>query len=133
MVLQVAICTALLAGAGLLVRTLRELNATNPGFDRDQVVSFTVDPMLAGYTSDQADALRLALIDGVRALPGVASVGSSSILMRGSGMKFTVVLPGQKTQGDDSLNVSINKCLSEILRNSRDKADIRYYVPRWAQ
>jgi hypothetical protein len=56
-------CTLLLAVAGLLVRSFKRLRGVNPGFDRDHIVSFTVNPMLSGYlfATKQTEALRLAL------------------------------------------------------------------------
>jgi hypothetical protein len=49
--LRVALCTLLLAGAGLLVRTFQQLDGMDAGFDREHVVTFTTDPRLNGYTS----------------------------------------------------------------------------------
>src|SRR5262249_24073143 len=41
--IQVAVCTVLLVCTGLLGRTLYELQSTNPGFDRDHVVTATIN------------------------------------------------------------------------------------------
>ena len=49
-VFQIALCTLLLTGAGLLVRTFEQLHNLDAGFDRDHVVTFTADPSLSGYT-----------------------------------------------------------------------------------
>ena len=106
---QAAVCTLLLAGAGLLVRTFDQLRALNPGFDRDHVVTFTADPGLSGYSDAQAKTLRLALMDRARRLPGVESVAAASRpLMRGSGVKTTVAPEGQTPRPDDFLNTSLN-------------------------
>jgi predicted permease len=106
---QAALCTLLLAGAALLVRTFDQLSSLNPGFDRDHVVTFTVDPGLNGYNDQQARTLRLALMERVRQLPGVASVATASRpLMRGSGFKTTVAPEGQALTPGDSLNTSTN-------------------------
>lgn len=106
---QIALCTVLLAGAGLLVRTFEQLRDVDPGFARDRLVTFSEDPSLAGYTSAQAKALRLALIDRVRQIPGVESVAvASRPLMRGSGIKMTMVPAGQKITPADFLNTSAN-------------------------
>lgn len=108
-VAQAALCTFLLAGAVLLVRTFDQLRDLNPGFDRDHLVTFGLDPGLSGYTDAQANVLRLALMERVRQIPGVAAVASASMpLMRGSGMKTTVAPEGQKTSPGDLLNSSVN-------------------------
>ena len=106
---QAALCTLLLAGAGLLVRTFSQLTALNPGFDRDHLITFTVDPGLSGYTDDQAETLRLELTERVRHLPGVTSVAAASrALMRGSGIKTTIAIEGQTAAPGDFLNASLN-------------------------
>ena len=55
--LQIGLCTFLLAGAGLLVSTFRHLRALDPGFDRDHIVTFSLDPEMAHYTVEQAAVL----------------------------------------------------------------------------
>jgi predicted permease len=108
-VFQIALCTVLLAGAGLLARTFEQLKHVNPGFDADHIVTFTVDPSLAGYTAAQAKAFRIDLMQRVRDLPGVVDVAvASRPLMRGSGVKMTVVPEGQQETPADFLNTSVN-------------------------
>jgi hypothetical protein len=48
-VLQVAISLVLVVGAGLLVGTLANLRDFYPGFNRDKVLLFSVDPTVIGY------------------------------------------------------------------------------------
>ena len=113
-VAQAALCTFLLAGAVLLVRTFDQLRDLNPGFDRDHLVSFSLDPGLSGYTDAQANALRLALMERVRQIPGMAAVATASRpLMRGSGVKTTVAPEGQKAGPGDFLNTSLNEVSPE--------------------
>jgi predicted permease len=108
-VFQVALCTLMLAGAGLLVRSFRQLRSIDPGFDASHVVTFTIYPGLSGYTQQQCDKLRLALLDRVRSLPGVTSAGSASrAVMRGSGLKISVRPEGQPITDADSLDTSVN-------------------------
>jgi len=111
---EVALCTVLLAGAGLLVRTLEQLQHLDPGFDRDHVVTFTVKPDLMGYTAQQADSVTNAWIEKVRALPGVTSVAIAGLgVMRGSGIKMTLGVAGQRITSADFLNTSINNVSPE--------------------
>jgi predicted permease len=108
-VFQIALCTVLLAGAGILTRTFQQLRHVDPGFDADHLVTFTAVPSLAGYTREQTKSLRLALTDRVRQIPGVLSVGVASRgLMRGSGIKVTITPPGRQPSPADFLNASIN-------------------------
>jgi predicted permease len=108
-VAQVALCTLLLAGAGLLIRTFTELQHLDLGVDRDHIVTFTTDPGLNGYSADRANALRIALEERVRALPGVASVAIGGLgLMRGTGIKTTAAREGERAAPSDFLNTSIH-------------------------
>ena len=52
-VVQVALAVVVLAGAGLMVRTLQNLHAIDPGFDARNVLIFNVNPELAGYKGRQ--------------------------------------------------------------------------------
>ena len=108
LVLQIALCTLLLAGAGLMVRSFRQLRQ-DAGFTAAQVISFTANLSLAGYTEDQTTTLCRALMERVRQLPGVDSVAAASrAVMRGSGIKMTVAPAGQTIARDDFLNTSFN-------------------------
>src|SRR5690348_11041537 len=74
---QVALSIVVLVGAGLLVRTLRNLYNINPGFDSRNVLLFGVDPTIAGYTDQQTQQLYANLQQRLAALPGVISVSYS--------------------------------------------------------
>jgi len=73
--LQMMMCLVLLVGAGLLVRTLRNLENTPTGMKLDGVAVFGVSPKIpsipAGY------AFYANLLGKMRALPGVESVAIS--------------------------------------------------------
>jgi predicted permease len=74
---QVALSMVVLIGAGLLVRTLRNLHNLNPGFDPQNILLFGVDPHLAGYTDQQTQQLYANLQQRFAALPGVISASYS--------------------------------------------------------
>jgi predicted permease len=76
-VAQVALSVVVLVGAGLLVRTLRNLHSINPGFDAQNILLFGIDPHLAGYTDEQTQQLYANLQQRFVALPGVISVSYS--------------------------------------------------------
>src|SRR5438552_2820320 len=76
-VAQVALSVVVLVGAGLLARTLLNLNSINPGFDAQNVLLFGLDPVLAGYTDQQTQQLYSNLQQRFAALPGVISVSYS--------------------------------------------------------
>jgi len=76
-VAQVALSMVVLVGAGLLVRTLRNLRGINPGFDAQNILIFGLDPVLAGYSDQQTQQLYSNLQQRFSALPGVISVSYS--------------------------------------------------------
>jgi predicted permease len=77
---QIALSATLLVGAGLFVRSLQKLWAINPGYDRNNVLMFSLDPRLAGY-KDNAKLARLysQVLSNLQTLPGVQSVGLSLV------------------------------------------------------
>ncbi len=73
--LQVALCMALMIGAGLLLRGLQATYSVDPGFDYRDVgyVSFEGRLESAGYGPEQAAAFQQRLLDEVQALPNVVA------------------------------------------------------------
>jgi predicted permease len=71
--LQMAFCLSLLVGAGLLVRTLRNLENTPLGFRPGGLVVFGINPQHT-QTPDEGIAFYQLLLSRLRALPGVESV-----------------------------------------------------------
>jgi putative ABC transport system permease protein len=74
---QIGLSLLLLLGAGLFVRTLRNLKSLNVGFATDHLVTFGIDPRLAGHKPDQASALYKQILEKLRALPGVRAVAAT--------------------------------------------------------
>lgn len=107
--LQIGLCTFLIAGAALLTATFRRLRALDPGFDREHVITFSLDPSMARYTPRQAADLEARLAARVRELPEVQSASIAMIgLMHGTGMKTTVAAAGQIAPRSDFMNTSLN-------------------------
>jgi predicted permease len=74
---QIGLSLLLLIGAGLFVRTLRNLRSVNLGFTPDHLVSFNVNPRLAGYQPEQVIALDRRILDQLSALPGIRSAAAT--------------------------------------------------------
>ena len=70
---QVSLSLLLLIGAGLFVGTLKNLKALNPGFDVNNLMSFSTDPTLSGYDTNRAKLFYKQLAQNLAALPGVES------------------------------------------------------------
>jgi predicted permease len=94
-VAQVALSVVVLVGAGLLVRTLHNLQNLDPGFDRQNVLLFGINPSLAGYKDRQAVELYRQLQERFKALPGVVSASYSEYaLLSGDWSANSVHLDG---------------------------------------
>jgi putative ABC transport system permease protein len=75
---QVALAVALLAGAGLLLRSFQELGRVSPGFDPEHVLTFHMSSSW-GETGDQKAARQRLerVVDTVRSIPGVTGAAAS--------------------------------------------------------
>ncbi len=75
-VAETALAVVLLAGAGLLLRSLEGLGRVDPGFAKDHVISFGLDlPGHYGHTERVKFYQRL--LTGIRSLPGVRSASAA--------------------------------------------------------
>src|SRR5213596_826135 len=70
---QVALSFVLIAGTGLLLRSLVQMQNSDPGFSTRNVVVSAADLFSAGYKPDRAKVFYEQLLERVRALPGVQS------------------------------------------------------------
>ena len=76
---QMALCISLLAGAGLLVRSLLAMTTAPLGFDPNGVLTARVQLPARTYSTPEARALfREEFMDRLRALPGVDAVATST-------------------------------------------------------
>jgi putative ABC transport system permease protein len=78
-VTQVALSLLLLIGAGLFLRSLKNLSNLGPGFPAERLVGFNIDPSLNGYTPQQLNTFYQQLTDNLDAIPGVKSVSVASM------------------------------------------------------
>ena len=88
---QIAMATVLLVGSGLVLRSFAKLRAVDPGFRSAGVMTFRVSLPTARYRTP-ADVARFhyALLDRIRALPGVVAAGATNRLP----------LTGESTEAD---------------------------------
>ncbi|HVT59818.1 MAG TPA: ABC transporter permease [Thermoanaerobaculia bacterium] len=70
-VAEVALCTLLLVGAGLLLRTLQKASAIDLGFRARDVMLLRVDVSRQGYTRQEGLDFYRRLVELVRQIPGV--------------------------------------------------------------
>ena len=75
-VLQIALSTLLVIGAGLFVRTLADLNALDVGFPTDHLLLATIDTPREVYPGARSVQLHRRLLEAIAALPGVEAATS---------------------------------------------------------
>jgi predicted permease len=76
-VLQVALSLVLVAGAGLFIATLRNLETLDAGLRRDHVVLAEIAPGRAGYDAAHLNEFYRAFLERVRQSPGVRAASLS--------------------------------------------------------
>ena len=78
---QMALTVVLLAGAGLLFRTIRDLWRVNPGFEAKNVITFKVglSPSVTRSASTMHTAYR-QFLERIRTIPGVESADITSMV-----------------------------------------------------
>jgi predicted permease len=93
---QVSVSVLLLIGAGLLIRTLRNLEHVETGFNANNVLLFDVDPGMIGYKDEKLATFYEQATSRLEAVPGVQSVTFSrnALLSFGANTSSTF-LPGE--------------------------------------
>ena len=79
-VTQIAACFLLLTGAGMLLKTLLDLQAVKSGFDTRQVLALNVPVMDYGRTPDQVIGFYKEVVRRVTELPGVDRVAIGTVV-----------------------------------------------------
>ncbi|HYC59352.1 MAG TPA: ABC transporter permease [Thermoanaerobaculia bacterium] len=75
-VIEVALATVLLIGAGLLIKSFAKLERVDPGLHTDGVVTMRVVLPNAYATPEKRRAMVTHMLDEVRSVPGVAHAGA---------------------------------------------------------
>ncbi|HYY94051.1 MAG TPA: ABC transporter permease [Pyrinomonadaceae bacterium] len=109
-VLQVALALVVLVGAGLLVRSLRNLFAIDPGFRAAGVLLVPVSLDSKNYDEPRARAFLRELNERLRALPGVASVTTATVTPMGGGVYTrSLTVEGYAPQPGENIGVDANE------------------------
>jgi predicted permease len=106
-VMQAALSLVLMAAAGLLTQSLRNLQHQELGFKTDGRVDVRIDPNLAGYKMDQLEPLYRGIKERLSQIPGVMSVSYSLFgPMSGSNWTTDVTIEGQPPAAVDGENLT---------------------------
>jgi putative ABC transport system permease protein len=77
-VIEVALAIVLLAGSGLMLRSLSKLLSVDPGFDGTNVLTMSMSIPVEGSARDSMPGFYEQLLDRVRAVPGVAEASMTN-------------------------------------------------------
>jgi putative ABC transport system permease protein len=103
---QIALSLLLLFGAGLFSRTLRNLKTVDVGFVPEHLVTFQLDPHLAGYQANTIGSLYKRLIESLSAQPEAQSVGmTDDPVLANSDSTFSIEVPGYQAQEGERMSI----------------------------
>jgi macrolide transport system ATP-binding/permease protein len=117
---EVTLAMVLLAGSGLLVKSLYRLLNVNPGFDQHNMLGLGVGLSQSRFpqNAQQLQVLH-SLLDRIGALPGVKSVGASSQLPVSNGGNTSnlrvVGVPSATPQGREANSRTVNRTYFQTL------------------
>jgi predicted permease len=111
---QIGLSLLLLIGAGLFVQTLHHLRSLNVGFTTDHLVTFGVDPTLAGYDPRQSIPLQKHLLEALASQPGVRAVGGTdNPELADNGERSDFSIAGQTLKPDENIHVEVSGITSQ--------------------
>jgi predicted permease len=107
---QIALSMALLVSAGLFAKSLYNIARTDLGLQTENIIAFTVAPVLNGYTPERSRVLFQQLEEQLAAQPGVSAVTAALVpLLAGSNWGTNVEVEGFKTGPDIDSNSRYNE------------------------
>jgi predicted permease len=109
-VAQVALSVVMLVGAGMLVRSLRNVQSVDVGLDRDHLLIADVDINARGYAGDRLQQLAHTLRDRFAAIPGVeAATYSENGIFSGTDSGTNFEIPGvvARVAGDTNTSYDV--------------------------
>jgi putative ABC transport system permease protein len=104
--LQIGLSLLLLVCSGLFVRTLNNLRNVDVGFATDHLITFGLDPNLAGYPESALVPLHKSIQEQLAAMPGVASVAATNDPeLAGNGEGGNISVQGYTPREDEDMDV----------------------------
>jgi predicted permease len=107
---QIVFCLLLLVGAGLFLRTLRNLQNQDFGFERTHLLIADFSPDLAGYKPAQIPALNQRVLERLSVIPGVrsAALAGSPPISFGT-WNSTIALSGYTPGPKEDMGAVLNR------------------------
>jgi len=103
---QIGLSLLLLVGAGLFSRTLHNLKSLDVGFATDHLVTFSLDPSLAGYPPAQNLEVTSRVLRTLSALPGIRAVAATNDSeLADNGFAGNITIAGYAAKEDEDMDV----------------------------
>jgi putative ABC transport system permease protein len=103
---EIALSLVLLVGAGLMMKSFVRLTRVDPGFNPDRLLVFNIGPARSADATQQTSFYR-AVVERIKAVPGVQSVGAVSRLpLAGGNSSRSFRVPGDQQSYDADVRVS---------------------------
>jgi predicted permease len=106
---QVTLSVLLLVGAGLFIRSLRNLHQIDLGIRPESLVAFNVSPAISGYPAVKAKQFYQQVADRLQAQGGVESVAFALMgLLDGSQWDSTITIEGYAAKPGENMSPYCN-------------------------
>jgi len=114
---QIALCVVLVAGAGLLTRTLRNLESRDGGFKRENLLLFSLDVRKTAFPIEQVPALCDQVIERlVSRTASIAGSCSRNIPVNTRGNAAPLEVPGSEPRSPNERFVFTNMISPDYFR-----------------
>ena len=103
---EIALALVLLVGAGLFLRSVRNLQLVSPGFDTHGLMTAELQFPPGSGTAEQHAQFFRTVVDRLKATPGVTDAAiSSAVPLLGNESRYNFTIPGRDLSGDPFLDV----------------------------
>jgi predicted permease len=114
---QLALSIVLVVTAGLFAVSLRNLLEKYPGFQPENLLAFSVDPELSGYTGPKELVFLQELERRLKELPGTVDVGAArNGVFSGSDRGANVTVEGYRARQDEDMECAIDAVSADFFR-----------------
>ncbi len=108
-VAQVTLSLLLLIGAGLFIRSLKNLKNIDPGFKTRNLLTFAIDPPLNGYKPERSREILRQIYASLNTLPGVESASLAIMpVMEGDEWDSSTTVDSFKAKPNEGLDPHMN-------------------------
>jgi predicted permease len=108
-VAQVMLSVLLLIGAGLFIRSLRNLHLTDLGMRADNLLAFSIDPSTSGYSPQRTQQFYQQLVDRIKTHTGVTEVAFAFMrVLEGDEWDSSVTIEGYGAKPGENMNPYCN-------------------------